>query len=437
MPSVRLNDVSIRAFKAPDKGQVTYWDRGLGVRVSQGGSKTFVVLAGPGRRRALGRYPDLSLAEAKQKAKLYVANPTDISFSDAKDLFVKVHCKAKNRPSTAYHTERLLAVHFGHFRSLDVSTNQISLVLDKLVDTPSEGNHAFTAARTFFRWCERRGYVEKNPMRTLQLPYAKKRRKRILTDEELRKVWQATGQMEGDFGEIVRLLILMGQRRGETAALRDFYFSDNAQTVALPGEITKNHRDHTFPAGPMAAAILSKRRRQERPSDLLFQAVGSDKPFSGWSKSKIALDKLANIPHWTLHDLRRTFRTNLGRLKVRPDIGERMVNHVSARTEVEQIYDQHDYMEEMRFGMLAWETLRLRRRGRPVSIHRPLAGSASTSTDICKLASAKTPARRQQRPGRQSSGRPNYAWITTSTDALRHNGRLMGYLQMSKRRSKR
>jgi hypothetical protein len=90
MPAVRLTDVSIRAFKAPAKGQCTYWDRALGLRVSQGGSKTFVVLAGSGKRRALGRYPDLSLAEARKKAKLYVANPTDISFKDASDLFVKV-----------------------------------------------------------------------------------------------------------------------------------------------------------------------------------------------------------------------------------------------------------------------------------------------------------------------------------------------------------
>jgi hypothetical protein len=95
MPAVRLTDVSIRALKVPPSGQVTYWDRGLGLRVSQGGSKTFVVLAGPGRRRALGRYPQLSLADARQKAKLFVPNPSDIGFGDALDLFVKVHCKAK------------------------------------------------------------------------------------------------------------------------------------------------------------------------------------------------------------------------------------------------------------------------------------------------------------------------------------------------------
>lgn len=355
MPSAHLTDVSIRALKAPASGQRTYWDRGLGVRVSQGGSKTFVVLAGPGRRRALGRYPDLSLAEAKRKAKLYVANPTDISFKDAVDLFVKVHCKAKNRPSTAYHTERLLRVHFGHLRSLDVSTNQISFVLDKMVDRPSEANHAFTAARTFFRWCERRGYVAANPTRTLQMPYAKKRRKRILTDDELRKVWRAAEQTEGHFGTIVKLLILTGQRRGEISALKSSYYSHNQQTICLPGELTKNHHEHTFPLGALAVTIIASACAAS-VADFVFPARGiSDRAFNGWSNSKKAFDKLANIPHWTLHDLRRTFRTNLGRLKVRPDIAERIVNHISSRSEMEEVYDLYGYLPEMREAINSWE----------------------------------------------------------------------------------
>jgi integrase len=81
----------------------------------------------------------------------------------------------------------------------------------------------------------------------------------------------------------------------------------------------------------------------------LFPAKGTRKlsPFNGWSKSKAALDKLANIPHWTLRDLRRTFRTNLGRLKVRPNIAERLVNHISARTEMEEVYDLHSYLPEI------------------------------------------------------------------------------------------
>jgi len=104
---------------------------------------------------------------------------------------------------------------------------------------------------------------------------------------------------------------------------------------------------------------------------LLFQAVGSDLPFSGWSKGKKALDKLANIAPWTLHDLRRTFRTNLGRLKVRPDIGERLVNHISARTEMEETYDLYTYLPEMREAMEKWEAF-----VRSICVHAPKALAA-------------------------------------------------------------
>ena len=65
---------------------------------------------------------------------------------------------------------------------------------------------------------------------------------------------------------------------------------------------------------------------------------------------------ISRFAPWTLHDLRRTFRTNLGRLKVRPDVAERLVNHASARTEMEEIYDLYTYLPEMREAMNQWES---------------------------------------------------------------------------------
>jgi integrase len=214
--------------------------------------------------------------------------------------------------------------------------------------------------RIFFRWAIRpqRRYITVNPLEGMQIAKSKKR-KRILTDDELRRVWHAAGQAEGDFGEIVRLLILMGQRRGETGSLAKIYYFHNQQTVTLPAELTKNNRAHTFPVGPMASAIIHKKAQENRDSPLLFPARGpalkGDRPFSGWSKCKKALDEIANIAPWTLHDLRRTFRTNLGRLKVRPDIAERLVNHISARTDMEETYDLWTYLPEMREAMEKWE----------------------------------------------------------------------------------
>jgi integrase len=355
----KLTDLTVRSL-APGK----YFDRttpAFGIRVGKN-RRTWIVMRGADRQLiSIGHYPAVTLQDARTEAKRLLATPQPssgrVSFEEAYTAFKKTHIATK-KPSTQRGYKNILERHYlpvlANKRMSGITTHMLTAITDELVGTPSELHHAQAVSRTFFRWAKRRQYIAVNPLEGIQLAKPK-RRKRVLTDEELRKVWLATFEMEGDFPEIVRLLILMGQRRGETAALADRYYSDNQQCVTLPGELTKNHLEHTFPVGPMAREILARRIRQDRPSELLFQAVGSELPFSGWSKCKKALDKIARIAPWTLHDLRRTFRTNLGRLKVRPDIAERLVNHISSRTEMEEVYDMWTYQPEMREAMENWE----------------------------------------------------------------------------------
>jgi integrase len=177
-------------------------------------------------------------------------------------------------------------------------------------------------------------------------------RARVLSDDELRDVWRASGSLDlpAPFRTIIKLLIVTGQRRGEIAALRSSYISHNQQTICLPGDLTKNHREHTFPIGPLGRSLIPT------GEGLLFSAKGRpNRPFNGWSKSKIVLDELCGVSKWTLHDLRRTFRTNLGRLGVTPHIAERLVNHISARSDMEEVYDLYQYLPEMRAAAELWE----------------------------------------------------------------------------------
>ena len=80
MPKTKLTDISIRAFKPPEQGQLTYWDKslaGFGVRVSQGGAKTFVLVYGANRRRtSIGRFPAIKLSDARTEAKRLIAEHT-------------------------------------------------------------------------------------------------------------------------------------------------------------------------------------------------------------------------------------------------------------------------------------------------------------------------------------------------------------------------
>ena len=96
-----------------------------------------------------------------------------------------------------------------------------------------------------------------------------------------------------------------------------------------------------------------------KPNSLLFPARGSDSnPFSGWSKSKLALDKKlgADFKPWTLHDLRRTFASNMAKLGVRIEVTEKLLNHVSGSLAgIVGVYQRHDFKDEMHQAMILWE----------------------------------------------------------------------------------
>ena len=173
-----LTDAQIKRLRASEKGQRTYFDDalpGFGVRVSQGGTKTFIALCGPKRKRhSIGRYPNMSLAEARARAKGIqaefalesphkVARPT-LTFEDARRMFL-TDSEKRNKPRTIEEYTRLLHKHFRLTGPLvDIDRHELVRILDKLKSTPTEQKHAFVAIRTMMNWCWKRGYIEASPV---------------------------------------------------------------------------------------------------------------------------------------------------------------------------------------------------------------------------------------------------------------------------------
>jgi integrase len=181
-------------------------------------------------------------------------------------------------------------------------------------------------------------------------------RERVLSDRELATVYGAAETMGYPFGTIVQLCILTGQRRSEIAWLRRSHFT--LGTLTVPAALAKNNREHMMPVGPRVKGIVEAISHK---GDLLFPALRGDKVFGGWSKQKITLDdKISESGHtiapWTLHDLRRTFATNLAALGVRLEVTERLLNHVSGSLGgIVAVYQKHNWMPEMREAVLKWE----------------------------------------------------------------------------------
>ena len=353
---MRLTDLSIRQLKAPDKGQKTYFDVGLpgfGVRVSQGGSKSFVVMYGQKRRlKTVGRYPHLSLADARREAKRVQADMLDmqfptstldkISFAEARERFLyDSQNRNKERTHSDYH--RLLHRHFAFTQNVgDLSRNDIMNVIEKLAATPSEQQHAFVAIRIMMNWCVKRGIIETSPVPPLS--FKAPARSHILSDADLAEVWQGAVKLGYPYGHITQLLILTGQRRGEVAAIRRSWIEDDL--VIFPAGFTKNKREHRLPLSPMAQALL---KSLPEIGDLYFPARGtSERPFNGWGKSKVKLDAHLDVQPYTLHDLRRTFSSNMARIGTPIHVTEKLLNHVSGTISgVAAVYNRYSYMDEM------------------------------------------------------------------------------------------
>lgn len=368
MPTSRLTDTAVRALPSPPNGQVTYWDAtmpGFGVRVSQGGSKAFIVVHGTERRRfTLGRFPTISLKQARDEAKKMQASltlgllkrQTSPIYTDALALFLDA-CAQKNRARTVADYRRLLTTHFafGRKRLDEISRADIQGKLNRLKATPSEQRHAFVVAKIFFNWAAREEYIENSPIASMRPPSRPTVRERVLRPEELVELFRKAGDQPYPFGSIVQLLILTGQRRGEIAALQWAWINREDRLITMPSSFTKNHRTHVLPYGDRVAAIIDT-----LPETGEYVFSGRTKKalhFNGWGKCKQSLDDtLAGVEAYVLHDLRRTFSSTMAQIGTPIHVTEKLLNHVSGTISgVAAIYNQHTYIDEMRLAISAYD----------------------------------------------------------------------------------
>jgi integrase len=356
---MRLTDISVRALKAPERGQKTHFDEtltGFGVRVSPGGTKTFVLMYGASRRLvSVGRVGIITLANARDKARQMLAKETlgvaerpSMLVKDALELFFSA-AESRLRPRTLADYRRLLTRHLRKFakRTVGSLTNhELTEAIDELVETPSEQNHAFAAMRTFFRFCVRRGLVSRSPLEGVQMPARIPSRDRVLDDRELKAVLRASKDGGHPFGTLVQLLIHTGQRKGEISQLRWSWIDHTKRTITVPAEVSKNRRQHTFPYGKRVASILASVPHDEEE---LFR-------IHNWDKRTDDLRDEAAIPHFTLHDLRRTYASGMAALGIPPHVVEKLLNHITGTISgVSAIYNRYQYWDEQVEAVAQWE----------------------------------------------------------------------------------
>lgn len=365
MPNFTLTDLTVQSLKPG-----LYMDRktpAFGLRVGKH-RKTWIILKEPNRTKIrLGHYPDLKLAEARRRAFVALGTPAgqkeiSIEFEQAKLVFIEENYEGKAE-RTKSETRRLLNRLQFKCTLAQLDDTMIERELGKLVDVPSEQLHAFRAFWTMLRWCTKppHRYIKRSPLEGYTAPGRDRKRSRVLSDDELRKIWQAC---EGFFGDMIRLIILWGCRNGEIGRLQRAW--REGRVITIPGEFTKNGRAHAIPILPMARAILDRQEKigdnwRDKNTDFYFPGHIKGTHFNdgSWGKLKKEIDRRSGVIGWQVRDLRRTFRSTLARLGISREIAEIMLNHVTGggKTDLDEIYDRYDYLPEKRTALQKLEAL--------------------------------------------------------------------------------
>ncbi|MBY3420342.1 tyrosine-type recombinase/integrase [Rhizobium laguerreae] len=367
---------------------------GLYLIVQPSGRKSWAVryrFQGKSRKYTLGAYPALSLSFARDLARSLLTavaegkdpsrgpvqgdGPTTVvTVSQALEDFFKRYVTANNRSSTARETRRLLEKELGApLGDRDIVSIVRSDITDQLDEISDRGAHiganrTLAAMRRFFNWCVERDYVHASPCDRLKAPSVEKTRERVLADDEIALIWEASERIGWPFGQFVKLLLLTGQRRSEVAGMRRQELDWNRSLWTIPAPRSKNLQPHEVPLSVSAREVLASIHPVDSDEGLIFSTTGKS-PISGYSKAKKRVDNAIQailkerdgrneaycLPSWAFHDLRRTVATGMARAGVAQQVIEKVLNHTSGSLAgVAGIYNRHAFNSEKREALELW-----------------------------------------------------------------------------------
>jgi integrase len=347
---------------------------GFGLRLRTGGGRwIFQYMIGQRQRRmTFGNFPTLDAAKARKQAEMLHAavklgrdpvaeeNESRARSGDTFEACMRLYLgrrrgDPKLRPASYGEIERHLVRNLKtlHGLSIDkVDRRAIARELGRLTkDGPIQANRTRASLVKFLSWCAGEGFIDANPA-TFTNKNPEVARERVLANAELRKLWQALP--EGDYGDIVRLLMLTGQREREIGDLRWEEIDLDRSTITLPPARTKNRQWHVVPLSAPALAILKARQRNPE-RNLVFGIGQGQRGFSGWSRAKTRLDVAVAIEPWTIHDIRRTVSIGINDIGILPHVVEAVLNHVSnSKGGVAGVYNKSTYEAEKTTALAQW-----------------------------------------------------------------------------------
>ena len=240
-------------------------------------------------------------------------------------------------------------------------------VLDLLDARVAEGapvgaNRTLSALKTAFSWCVKRDILALSPADHVDEPSPEKSVERSLSDVELVALWRSAEALGYPYGQMVQLLILVGQRRDEVRKAIRSEFDHAGRIWKLPAHRTKNGHEHHVPLSDMALTIFECLPAIRSDAGWLFTINGTV-PVSNLARRKARLDRAmltelrkvdpeAMLKPWRLHDLRHTLKTCMQQARIPKDVRNAVQNHYDG--DMDEHYGHYSFDKEKRAALNGW-----------------------------------------------------------------------------------
>jgi integrase len=352
-----LTDRFCGTAKARDgEAQTDYFDTqvsGLAFRVSKWDRKSWTLhysLGGTRKRLTFGSYPALSLAQARTRAdeaKAAIAEghvPSLAATETLKDIcelyLAREGDKLRNTKWRKGVFDRHVYPNLGARPIAEIRRSEIVRLLDQIEEGsgPAMATQTLALIRKVMNWYATRSDDFLSPIvrGMARTERSEQARDRILTDDELRKVWTTNN---GVFSDYVRFLLLTAARRNEAAQMT--WAEVDGRDWTLPAARNKTGVDLVRPLSRQAQAILAA---LPKAGQFVWSTHGGAVPIGGFAQFKRRFDAASRTEGWAIHDLRRTARSLMSRAGVPTDHAERCLGHVIGG--VRGVYDRHAYHAE-------------------------------------------------------------------------------------------
>jgi integrase len=398
MPHISITQLGAERLR-PQAADAMYWDKnlpGFGLRVSTKGRKSFIcqyrVRGTKGkkwteRQVVLGTLAFMTVAEARDRARRYKVQASEgidpveerkeatrveeaqrtasaVTLSKLVDRYEAEHLVTR-KPSGAAQGRRLLnrwISALGDRPVADIHEADILTFINELLkgraNGRAEADHLVGVIRHLFAWARKhrepaiRNLLATNPAANISKQGAPNARDRVLSHEEIKRLWTASEQVGWPGGPILELLVLTGARVNEVAHMRWSELDIPNKVWNLPASRAKNGKAHIIHLSDLAMEIIEG-LPQINGSQFVFTADGA-RPFGNPNDLRNRVHHLMgeDTPHWQLRDLRRSATTLMAELGIAHHIADKILNHSSGQISgVAAVYNRFQYLEERKAAL--------------------------------------------------------------------------------------